>query len=90
VNIAKEGEVTIKTPSKMWNGSEKLTFTVTDPEGRQGFCICNLLREVYQRSSDHEGNREPDYQGKGSVQADRTRQLCRRPRPSEEQAQVED
>ena len=33
VNIAKEGEVTIKTPSKMWNGSEKLTFTVTNPEG---------------------------------------------------------
>ncbi len=33
VDIDKNGTATIKTPSKMWNGSEKLTFTVTDPEG---------------------------------------------------------
>ena len=33
VDISKDKKATIKTPSKMWNGSEKLTFTVTDPEG---------------------------------------------------------
>ena len=33
VNIGKDGTVSVATPSKMWNGSEKLTFTVTDPEG---------------------------------------------------------
>ncbi|MCQ2092138.1 MAG: tandem-95 repeat protein [Fibrobacter sp.] len=33
VNVAKNGEVTVKTPNKLWNGTEKLTFTVTDPEG---------------------------------------------------------
>ena len=33
VDIAKDGKTVIKTPSKLWNGSEKLTFTVTDPEG---------------------------------------------------------
>lgn len=33
VDIAKDGKATIKTPNKLWNGSEKLTFTVTDPEG---------------------------------------------------------
>ena len=33
VDISKEGKAVVKTPNKMWNGSEKLTFTVTDPEG---------------------------------------------------------
>ncbi len=33
VNVAKNGEVTVKTPNALWNGTEKLTFTVTDPEG---------------------------------------------------------
>ncbi len=33
VNVSKAGEVTINTPNPLWNGSEKLTFTVTDPEG---------------------------------------------------------
>ena len=33
VNIGKDGEVSVTAPSKMWNGSEKITFTVTDPEG---------------------------------------------------------
>lgn len=33
VDVSKEGVATIKTPNKMWNGSEKLTFSVTDPEG---------------------------------------------------------
>ena len=33
VNISKDGEVSIKAPSPLWNGSEKLTFTVIDPEG---------------------------------------------------------
>ena len=33
VDISKDGKATIKTPNKLWNGSEKLTFTVTDPEG---------------------------------------------------------
>ncbi|MCQ2060298.1 MAG: tandem-95 repeat protein [Fibrobacter sp.] len=33
VNVAKSGEVSIKTPNPLWNGSEKITFTVTDPEG---------------------------------------------------------
>ncbi|SHK46977.1 tandem-95 repeat protein [Fibrobacter sp. UWEL] len=33
VNVGKDGKVSVKTPSNLWNGSEKLTFTVTDPEG---------------------------------------------------------
>lgn len=33
VNISKAGEATIVIPNQLWNGSEKLTFTVTDPEG---------------------------------------------------------
>ena len=33
VDMSKTGLVTIKTPNKMWNGSEKITFTVTDPAG---------------------------------------------------------
>ena len=33
VNIDKDGEVTVKAPSPLWNGNEKITFTVTDPEG---------------------------------------------------------
>jgi len=33
VDISKDGKATVKTPNKMWNGTEKLTFTVTDPEG---------------------------------------------------------
>ncbi|MCQ2096573.1 MAG: tandem-95 repeat protein [Fibrobacter sp.] len=33
VNIAKDGKVSVKTPNPLWNGTEKLTFTVTDPEG---------------------------------------------------------
>ena len=33
VDMSKAGIVTVKTPSKMWNGSEKVTFTVTDPSG---------------------------------------------------------
>jgi len=33
VSIAKNGEVTVKTPNPLWNGAEKITFTVTDPEG---------------------------------------------------------
>ena len=33
INIDKAGVATIKIPSKMWNGSEKVTFAVSDPEG---------------------------------------------------------
>ena len=33
VDISKDGKATVKAPNKMWNGSEKLTFVVTDPEG---------------------------------------------------------
>ena len=33
VDMSKNGVVTVKTPNKMWNGSEKVTFTVTDPAG---------------------------------------------------------
>ena len=33
ISIDKAGMVTIKTPDPLWNGSEKVTFTVTDPEG---------------------------------------------------------
>jgi len=33
VDMSKNGIVTVKTPNKMWNGSEKVTFTVTDPAG---------------------------------------------------------
>ncbi len=33
VDMSKSGIVTVKTPNKMWNGSEKVTFTVTDPSG---------------------------------------------------------
>ncbi len=33
VEMSKSGVVTVKTPNKMWNGSEKLTFTVTDAAG---------------------------------------------------------
>ena len=33
VNIGKDGTVSVKTPNDLWNGTEKVTFTVTDPEG---------------------------------------------------------
>lgn len=33
VDMSKAGIVTVKAPNKMWNGSEKVTFTVTDPSG---------------------------------------------------------
>ena len=33
VDMSKTGIVTVKAPNKMWNGSEKVTFTVTDPSG---------------------------------------------------------
>ncbi|MCR5028726.1 MAG: tandem-95 repeat protein [Fibrobacter sp.] len=33
VNIDKAGTATIVIPNQLWNGSEKITFTVTDPEG---------------------------------------------------------
>ncbi len=33
VDMSKAGIVTVKTPNKMWNGSEKVTFMVTDPSG---------------------------------------------------------
>ncbi|OWV08787.1 Ig-like domain-containing protein, partial [Fibrobacter sp. UWH1] len=33
VTVGKDGKVSVKTPNVLWNGSEKLTFTVTDPEG---------------------------------------------------------
>ncbi|MCQ2106432.1 MAG: tandem-95 repeat protein [Fibrobacter sp.] len=33
VSVAKDGAVSVKTPNALWNGTEKLTFTVTDPEG---------------------------------------------------------
>ena len=33
VVISDDGKAQVKTPNMLWNGSEKLTFTVTDPEG---------------------------------------------------------
>src|SRR5690554_3445016 len=33
VNILKSGETTVSTPNKLWNGTEKITFVATDPEG---------------------------------------------------------
>ena len=33
IEISKDGIATIKTPNKLWNGTEKVTFTVTDPAG---------------------------------------------------------
>ncbi|MCK9182112.1 MAG: tandem-95 repeat protein [Fibrobacteraceae bacterium] len=33
VNIAKNGETSVTQPNKLWNGSEKITFAVSDPEG---------------------------------------------------------
>ena len=33
IEIDDNGVATIKKPTKNWNGSEKVTFTVTDPEG---------------------------------------------------------
>ena len=33
VNIDKAGTATVVIPDKLWNGTEKITFTVTDPEG---------------------------------------------------------
>jgi len=33
VSLDKNGVATITAPSKYWNGTEKLTFSVTDPEG---------------------------------------------------------
>ena len=33
VNVAKDGKTSVIAPSKLWNGTEKITFTVTDPEG---------------------------------------------------------
>ena len=33
VDINKDGVASVKIPSNMWNGSEKISFVVTDPEG---------------------------------------------------------
>ena len=33
VNVGKDGTVSVKAPNELWNGTEKVTFTVTDPEG---------------------------------------------------------
>ena len=33
INVNKEGEVSVAMPNELWNGTEKVTFTVTDPEG---------------------------------------------------------
>jgi C4-type Zn-finger protein len=33
VNITKSGDASIQIPNKFWNGTEKITFMVTDPEG---------------------------------------------------------
>ena len=33
ISISKDGVASIKTPNKLWNGSEKVTFMVTDPAG---------------------------------------------------------
>ena len=33
IAISKEGVATIKTPNKLWNGTEKVTFAVSDPAG---------------------------------------------------------
>jgi len=33
VNITKSGDASIQIPNKFWNGTEKISFTVTDPEG---------------------------------------------------------
>lgn len=33
VTMNKNGEVSIMTPNKLWNGTEKITFAVSDPDG---------------------------------------------------------
>ncbi len=33
ISISKDGIATIKTPNKLWNGTEKVTFAVSDPAG---------------------------------------------------------
>lgn len=33
VSMANNGDVSILTPNKLWNGSEKITFAVSDPDG---------------------------------------------------------
>ncbi len=33
VSVSKDGNVSVKAPNELWNGTEKVTFTVTDPEG---------------------------------------------------------
>ena len=33
VSVGKDGTVSVKAPNELWNGTEKVTFTVTDPEG---------------------------------------------------------
>lgn len=33
VSMEKNGEVSIITPNKLWNGTEKITFAVSDPDG---------------------------------------------------------
>ena len=35
ISISKDGIASIKTPNKLWNGSEKVTFTVADAAGAQ-------------------------------------------------------
>ena len=33
ISVNDNKEVSVKTPNELWNGQEKVTFTVTDPEG---------------------------------------------------------
>ena len=69
VDMTKTGMVTVKAPNKMWNGSEKITFTVKDPAGAQArttatFTVVSVndppvLKEIASQSIKEKGEFKP-------------------------------
>jgi hypothetical protein len=69
VDMSKTGMVTVKAPSKMWNGSEKVTFTVTDPAGAKArttatFTVVSvndppIMKEIASQSIKEKGEFKP-------------------------------
>ena len=69
VDMSKTGMVTVKAPNKMWNGSEKITFTVKDPAGAQArttatFTVVSvndppIMKEIASQSIKEKGEFKP-------------------------------
>jgi hypothetical protein len=69
VDMSKTGMVTVKAPNKMWNGSEKITFTVKDPAGAQArttatFTVVSVndppvMKEIASQSIKEKGEFKP-------------------------------